>query len=109
MDFEARAARNEEIFRHINERIEAGAELHQVQGEVTFHCECGNASCLAELRLTTEAYAAIYADPDRFAVVPGHELPEVERVVARRDRYLIVEKVGEAARLVEDDRGRDSG
>jgi hypothetical protein len=28
----------------------------------------------------------------RFAVVPGHELPEIETVVERHPAYLVVEK-----------------
>jgi hypothetical protein len=31
-------------------------------------------------------------DPAHFAVVPGHEAPEVEEVVARRDGYDVVNK-----------------
>ena len=32
MDFAERAARNEEVFRNVNEGIEAGAEQHNVSG-----------------------------------------------------------------------------
>ena len=41
------------------------------------------------------------ANRRRFAIVPGHQIPEVEAVVATGDGYLVVEKEGEAARLVE--------
>jgi hypothetical protein len=33
-------------------------------------------------------------------VAPGHELPEIEIVVARRSAYQIVRKEGEAAEFV---------
>jgi len=36
MDFARRRARNEEIFRGVNERIEDGAEQHEVGGAASF-------------------------------------------------------------------------
>ena len=45
MDFAERAARNEEIFRSINERIEAGAELHWIRLPEQYHCECDRTGC----------------------------------------------------------------
>ena len=36
------------------------------------------------------------ADPRRFVIVNGHELPEVEVVVERHGDYSVVEKVGAA-------------
>lgn len=41
MDFAERAARNEEISRAVNARIEEGVERHHVPGQVPYHCECG--------------------------------------------------------------------
>jgi hypothetical protein len=35
--------------------------------------------------------------PTHFAVLPGHDVPTVERVVETNERYVIVEKFGEAA------------
>jgi hypothetical protein len=46
MDFAERAARNEEVFRDVNKRIEDGAEQHAVSATLPFHCECASASCL---------------------------------------------------------------
>jgi len=31
-------------------------------------------------------------NPRRFAVLPGHEIEDIEQVVERTDRYLVVEK-----------------
>ena len=47
-------------------------------------------------------YEAVRSEPSHFAVAPGHEEPTVERVVGRTDRYLVVEKVGEAGDLAEE-------
>lgn len=101
MHFAERAGRNEEIFREVNARIEQGAELHGVGTPLPFHCECANAHCLSKIEILPREYEQVLQDPDRFVVVPGHEVPEVERVVEKRAGYLMVEKFGEAAREVE--------
>jgi hypothetical protein len=46
---------------------------------------------------------------ERFAVVPGHEDPEIERVLERTDRYLVVDKRPEAEPLVGADGDPDGG
>lgn len=96
MEFADRAARNEEIFREINDRIDQGAEQHGVTSTLPFHCECGELSCTDTVELTPAEYDEIAADPLRFVVRPGHEIDEVERVIVRREAYLVVEKIGEA-------------
>lgn len=103
MDFAERAARNEEVFRGVDERIEEGADQHQVSGTLPFHCECGRASCLETIELHAEEYATIMRERYRFVVSPGHELPEIEKVVERAAEYLIVEKVGEARDQIDRD------
>ena len=50
MNFAERAARNEEIFRGVNERIEEGAEKHGATGRQPFHCECGRGMCFGRSR-----------------------------------------------------------
>jgi hypothetical protein len=47
--------------------------------------------------MTLVEYEAIRAEPTCFVVVPGHERPEIERVVERHPAYLIVEKRQEDA------------
>ena len=43
--------------------------------------------------------APVRMSPTWFIVAPGHEAIDLENVVARYDRYLVVEKRGEAAEL----------
>ena len=57
MDFAERAARNEEIFRSINERIEAGAELHRINSPEPYHCECDRTGCFEFVELRPAAVA----------------------------------------------------
>jgi hypothetical protein len=57
----------------------------------------GNATCTEEIAMTLEEYEALRAVPNHFAVVDGHVLPEIERVVERKPSYLVVEKQEEEA------------
>jgi hypothetical protein len=52
------------------------------------------------LPLTIVEYEAVRSDPRQFIVAPGHELPEIEAVVARNRAYQVVLKEGEAAEFV---------
>jgi hypothetical protein len=91
-----RIAKNETSFRDINERLKR--DLEHVQHAPTleqFICECGDRSCEELVSLTFEEYEAVRRDSRRFAVVPGHVFPEVERVVHSSPRYEIVEKIGD--------------
>jgi hypothetical protein len=94
-----RVAMNEATFRRINEGMEAGQDP---SGLLTFVCECGRLGCNQLLQLTRAEYEALRADARRFAVLEGHEMPEVEHVVERTERYLVVEKAGDPeAEIVE--------
>lgn len=83
---------NEALFREVNERID------QLQGDLggvkTFFivCECGTAACTERFAITHDDYRTLRENDRRFAVVPGHERPDVERTVARHADYLVVEK-----------------
>jgi hypothetical protein len=85
---------NEALFRQANERIEDLNEAFAtLTDELVLVCECGDAKCVEKISMTQEAYEQLRADPWQFAVVPGHETPNVEAVVARREGYDIVRKV----------------
>src|SRR3954465_5971587 len=89
---EERLAINEATFRKVNEGIEAGSDDHRM----AFACECGRLGCNRLLELSRPGYGAVREHPRRFFVLAGHELLDIERVIERHDRYLVVEKVGEA-------------
>jgi hypothetical protein len=92
-----RKGRNESLFREVNERI---AELNQsfdVEGRSEFLCECTREECKEPISISIEEYENVRNESTRFFVVPGHEDESVERVVERNDRYVVVEKIGEAA------------
>jgi hypothetical protein len=99
-----RIGRNEDLFRKVNDQIEGVNEAFGVfTGTMIIICECGKTECIEQIELTLDAYRELRADPTRFAVKPGHELPDVERVVERHERYYVVEKAeGTPAQLAED-------
>jgi hypothetical protein len=96
-----RVGLNEALFREVNERVKGindtfGTRLEEAE----FVCECGDDHCTDRIRLNLGEYEEVRAEPTHFAIRPGHEIPDVEDVVERNDRYLVVEKkAGEAARL----------
>src|SRR4051794_31811537 len=97
-----RLARNEAAFRKVNEAIGGREDAAPTDGGSAYLCECGALGCNLLLELTVEEYEAVRAHPRRFFLIPGHEEPEVEIVVDRRDGYLVVEKRPEEAELVEE-------
>jgi hypothetical protein len=98
---ERRLAQNEALFREVNEKVEAVAAVHGADDHVyEFYCECANADCSMQVRATIAEYEAVRAHPTRFLVVPEHWLPEVESVAAKQDNFWVIEKHGDAGRLV---------
>jgi hypothetical protein len=87
--FKRRAAQAEVNGRRINEAIERG----DGDGEASvFVCECGYVGCNVTVELSVAEYEAVRTDFDRFLVVPGHEIDEVDEVVERHPSYLVVVK-----------------
>jgi predicted ThiF/HesA family dinucleotide-utilizing enzyme len=87
-----RIAMNEATFRTVNEGMEAGQDP---DGLLAFMCECGRLGCNKLIELTRPEYEHVRANPRRFAVIDGHEIEEVEDVVDRHNRYIVVEKRGD--------------
>jgi hypothetical protein len=103
MNFAERAARNEEIFRNVNDRIDESAQQQDVESPLPFHCECDDASCFGKIDIRRSEYERIVSHRYRFLLIPGHEDPKVERVVERNDDYVVAEKIGEARERIDRD------
>lgn len=80
--------------RRVNEAIERGEGN---TGPTVFVCECGYIGCSSTIELAIAEYEGVRTDFDRFLVIPGHEIPEVDRVVERHSEYLVVVKPDEGA------------
>ncbi|CAN5222809.1 hypothetical protein BH18ACT12_BH18ACT12_20500 [soil metagenome] len=90
---EARIGLNEAVFREVNERIESLADKFQLsQDPLDLVCECGDAACVRRISMTRADYEQVRSESHQFAVHPGHEIPDVESVVAKRNGYDIVKK-----------------
>ena len=99
-----RAARNQSLYRAVNERVkEINAAFEGLSSLGDWICECANPECTAPVPLTHEEYEAVRTRPTCFLVLPGdaHVLSDVEDVVERHERYWVVEKNGVAAELAE--------
>ena len=81
-----RVAVNQAILRKVNEAMRGDGRADGI----AFRCECGRLGCNVLIELTRDEYEAVRADARRFAIVPGHEVAEIEDVVERYDAYAVV-------------------
>jgi len=100
---EVRAARNQALFRAVNDKI---LELNEKTsgefvGSVAIACECSRIDCLELLEIPPNAYRGVRENPRTFAVLAGHADPAVERVVGVHDGYAVVEVLGQGAQVAE--------
>jgi len=94
---EERHGRNEALFREVNERIR---DITTYDSDVEFLCECADEDCRQAIHMTLGEYEGVRADPTHFAVVPGHEMNDIENVILANDRFAVVEKrVGDATQV----------
>ena len=56
-------------------------------------CECDDPACTERVAATLDEYEQVRDDGTHFLLRPGHEDEQIERVVARRTGYHVVEKV----------------
>lgn len=87
-----RIANNQATFREVNEALERGHWPGEEGNPVAFRCECARLGCTLLIELTTREYEHVRANPRRFLLAVGHEMPEAETVVEVHDNYVVVEK-----------------
>lgn len=93
-----RAAKNQSLFREVNERIE---DLANPAAFSTFICECMDETCSSMVSMTVEEYEHVRSDSNSFLVLPGHEVPEIEATSESNGRYVIVHKLGAGEAIAE--------
>jgi hypothetical protein len=94
-----RAARNQALFRRVNERIEEVNEAFRLMlDDADFVCECAHDNCMERIPLTADEYHDVRRIPTHFVVKPGHVYPEIERVVQENATHVVVEKFGVAGK-----------
>jgi hypothetical protein len=101
-------ARNEALFRDVNERIEAVSQSVPPDHEaMEFLCECDRPDCREKVNVTRAEYEAVRAVATHFIVLPDHQDPRIEHIAVANERFLVVEKEGKAARRAEESDPRD--
>jgi hypothetical protein len=102
-----RLARNQALFREVNERIN---EIRAPAAAFTeYVCECSNPGCTETLAVRAGEYEAVRSHATRFLVARGHELTEVERIVEDSGRFLTVAKTVETEFIADVDPRSDGG
>ncbi len=97
-DLEQRG-KTEALFREVNERIAESAEGFDAE-RPEFICECADPNCTHRVEASLDEYEEVRADGATFILAPGHADAELERVVADRGRFEIVEKVQRTVRAL---------
>jgi len=94
---EQRIGLNEALFREVNEAV-SGISEGFAAPDFEIVCECGDLGCTERIHVTSAAYSALRSESHQFAVVPGHEIPDVERVIADEGGYYVIRKSAPEAR-----------
>jgi SpoU rRNA methylase family enzyme len=104
-----RAAQNQSLFRNVNQRlVDLNEAFAALDDRSVFVCECARIDCVEQLDVALQDYARIRTNPRWFIVAVGdnHVLPDVEQVVERHPTFLVIEKVGAAAAVAEQEATR---
>lgn len=94
-----KGARNQVLFREVNEHIAELTGEWNGAGVTLFICECSDQDCAEALEITPAEYERVRADGARFVIRAGHQLRGPERVVEGNRRFLVIEKVGPAGTI----------
>ena len=97
MNEHERRATTEALFRDVNERIAESAERFEAP-DTEFVCECADPNCTHRVAASLAEYEEVRDEPTTFLLLPGHEQGDIERVVADRGGFRIVDKVQETVR-----------
>ena len=101
-EHEVRAARNQALFRALNENLKSLNEAFASLTETfAIACECADRNCIQMIEIAPDAYLAVRADPRHFAVASGHVEPGVEVIVRESTGYVVVEKTAKAGEVAE--------
>jgi hypothetical protein len=109
MDFSIskdRLVENEIAFRRANsEAVENLANLKKIaksEGHekiigntntpLHFICECSDKLCTKRIVIKPSEYKKIHRRKNQFMLTPGHDYPEIEKIVKENNNYIIVEK-----------------
>ena len=83
---------NPEVFRSLNLRIAAVEERRLV-----IVCECADEACTERVVISPVEFHEVQRHCRWYVVRPGHELPQIDRVVVKQSAFVVVESEPVAA------------
>lgn len=91
-----RREQNESVFRDRNQGVKAILDSvlpseNRNDFILRFTCECSNEDCHEAVELSVADYEEVRKNPKRFIIRPGHQQPDIERVVLA-EGYAVTEK-----------------
>jgi hypothetical protein len=99
---EIRAARNQALFRAINEKmLDLNEAFGEIVGNFDIACECSRIDCVELLEIPPDAYRAVRSNPRTFVVRVEHVDPAVEGVRSNHVGYVVVEAIGHGAQVAD--------
>ena len=98
---EERLAENEAMFRTANERMSEWEERRINEAEELYYCECADDGCREKVSLRKPDYEQVRSNSRHFLVALGHEIPDVETVIEKREGWAVIEKNPEVTETVE--------
>lgn len=107
---ERRLAENQVFFRQSNQQVAKGLDELQKLAEATdqkdlspdttrpiqFYCECSDENCKKRISLQPAIYSQLHKNSDQFILLPGHDIPAIERTVQVEESFIVVEKYNTA-------------
>lgn len=96
------------MFRAANRKVQKQVQKDRLRKDgpdttkLLFYCECSNLHCRDRIRLTTDEYESAAKGRREFVIIPGHENKAVETVIKESDKYIVVEKHMDPARVTQE-------
>jgi predicted DNA-binding ribbon-helix-helix protein len=81
-----RVERTKVLYAQLNRKIAALLD----DGSRVFLCECGNPLCNEPIELDGDELPVLHSKDGFFAIMPGHQIPDLETVIRETPRYALV-------------------
>lgn len=101
-----RQVENEVVFKHANEKVNKQVDAIQKSAKsegypelaydndlpLHFYCECADEECQDRISMKQTLYKKMHKNSNQFIVLPGHNVPEIEKIIKTTKQYTLVEK-----------------
>jgi hypothetical protein len=88
-----RVGENEALYRQVNEQVRGINEgISATSGTFDILCECGTLECMEHIPVTPQVYEQTRSESDRFIMLRGHHVGEIEEVIADHGSFYVIEK-----------------